>query len=95
MSTLTPAAAPPTASPTDYHVAKSDAFTRNNKVFAGLLFALQAFLIVMYAIFIRPTPTLSFISANNVGVKSDGLDNGLVAAVGAALLVLIGNCHFS
>lgn len=94
MSTLTPAAAPPTASPTDYHVAKSDAFTRNNKVFAGLLFALQAFLIVMYAIFIRPTPVPSFIDTA-VGIKSDGLDNGLVAAVGAALLVLIGNCHFS
>jgi hypothetical protein len=89
MSTLTPT----TASPTDYHSAKSDAFTRNNKVFAGLLFALQAFLIVMYAIFIRPTPALSIIKIGNASY--DGLDNGLVAAVSTALLVLIGNCYFS
>lgn len=42
----------------------------------------------MYGIFIRPTPFLNLINYN--GIKSDGLDNGLVTAVGSALLVLVG-----
>jgi hypothetical protein len=42
----------------------------------------------MYGIFIRPTPFVNVISYN--GNKFDGLDNGLVTAVGSALLVLVG-----
>lgn len=71
-----------------YSKAIDSGFTRNNKVFAYILFGLQLFLIVMFAVFIRPTPSINSITLNSVSY--DGLDNGLVTAVGAALLVLIG-----
>jgi len=61
---------------------------KNNKAFAVGLFSLQLFLILMFGVFIRPTPYVNSLSYNNTTL--DGLDNGLVTAVGAALLVLVG-----
>jgi hypothetical protein len=51
---------------------------RNNRIAAGIYLVAQAASIVLFAIFVRPQPTLTVI------------DNGLFEAVGAALLVLVG-----
>jgi hypothetical protein len=61
---------------------------KNNKAFAFGLFCLQLFLILMFGVFIRPTPYINSILLKSG--KVDGLDNGLVTTVGAALLVLVG-----
>lgn len=70
-----------------YAVAVDSGFTRNNKIFAVGVFSLQVFLIIMFAIFIRPTPFVNYVYGTTT---YDGLDNGLVTAVGAGLLVLVG-----
>lgn len=51
---------------------------KNNRIAAGIYLVLQAGAIVLFAIFVRPQPSLIVI------------DNGLFEAVGVALLVLIG-----
>jgi hypothetical protein len=51
---------------------------RNNRIFSGIYLTAQILGIVLFAIFVRPQPSL------------DVIDNGLFEAVGVALLVLIG-----
>lgn len=51
---------------------------RNNRIAAGIYLLAQLTTIVLFAIFVRPQPSLTVI------------DNGLFEAVGAGLLVLIG-----
>lgn len=85
-----------TTSIPDYEKVEEGPFVRNNKIFAGILFCLQIFMIVMYAVFIRPTAQQSqyavLLAAGPPATYSitDGLDNGMFTAAGVGLLVLVG-----
>lgn len=52
---------------------------RSNRIFAGILFYFQVAIIVLYALFIIPTPTMP-----------DAYSQDLLITVGVAILVLVG-----
>jgi len=87
-----------TTSIPDYEKVEEGPFVRNNKIFAGILFCLQIFMIVMYAVFIRPTAQQSQFSISKTdgthNFYTDGLDNGMFTAAGVGLLVLVGISMF-
>jgi hypothetical protein len=53
---------------------------RNNRVLAGVIFYFQVAVIVLYGVFVRPTPTIP-----------NYYDQELLITVGVAILVLVGN----
>jgi len=87
-----------TTSIPDYEKVEEGPFVRNNKIFAGILFCLQIFMIVMYAVFIRPTAQQSqfgiYKANGTLDHITDGLDNGMFTAAGVGLLVLVGISMF-